>query len=58
MTLEEAIAILTGQREYSQSEFNTAVRLGIEALKRIGVAREHAGYMGSSLLPGETVPKS
>jgi hypothetical protein len=54
MTLEEAIAILTGEREYTQAEFNTAVRLGIEALKRLQKCRK-AGYkFYCELMLGET----
>jgi hypothetical protein len=61
MTAEEAIKYLGFIYDYLKDNgvidelpSEQAIKLGIEALKRIGVAREHAGYMGSSLLPGET----
>ena len=54
MTIEEAIAILTGEREYSQSEFNAAVRLGIEALKLIKRNRRYTPQPYNIKLPGET----
>ena len=58
MTKEEAINIneehLTAESAIGNIAKVEALRLGIEALKRISVAREHAGYAGSYLLLGET----
>ena len=35
MTLEKAIAILTGKTEYTIKEFNEAVKLGTAALRNL-----------------------
>jgi len=58
MTLEEAIRYMEQGIEHQGHRQIVipieAAQLGIEALKRISVAREHAGYAGSYLLLGET----
>jgi hypothetical protein len=58
LTLEKAIAILISEIEYPGTfdigDIEEAQRLGIEALKREKLAREHEVASFVELLPGET----
>lgn len=58
MTIEEAIARLTGIQGYSNSihtdNDSKALALGIEALKRIELQRRHYHNPPPYELPGET----
>ncbi|MBA7535574.1 hypothetical protein ES705_27832 [subsurface metagenome] len=58
MNLEKAIEILqqdwNSQETGEQSDYQDAVRLGIEALKTIKEMRYESVYDGTTQLPGET----
>lgn len=54
MTAGKAIAILTGNTQYTISEFNEAVRLGTEALKRCRDNYLNPQRADFRRLPGET----
>lgn len=58
MKLDKAIEILTtymkGSDEAEPVDFDDAIKLGIEALKRLVARREAEQSQGVSLLPGET----
>ena len=58
MTIDEAIALgkaaADDMRLQGMPRFAEAVRLGIEALKRLGELRHYKHTLPSLLLPGET----
>ena len=58
MKIDEAIKLITSLQGETPTQLATpiqrALKLGIEALKRIQNSREHAGYVGNSPLLGET----
>jgi len=58
MTIEEAIKLLQGHAEIilvaKNPKLNTAVKLGIEALKRVLLERKLGTYEMNYNLPGET----
>lgn len=58
MTIDEAIKILTpmsdGRNLYPKLSERDAIKLGIEALKRVGSYRHFPDTKPGSLLPGET----
>jgi len=58
MTIEEAIKLLQGHAEIilvaKNPKLNTAVKLGIEALKKVKAVREGREWVGINPLPGET----
>jgi hypothetical protein len=58
MTLDKAIEILNrvepDSRPFGYEEEKEAIRLGIEALKKIKEQRNLDGWLGTLELPGET----
>ena len=58
MNLQEAIDIIESWREeygeVEEGDFDDAVALGVEALKRIMKGRAIAGFDRNFFLPGET----
>ena len=58
MTIDEAIENLQDTYDFCQSVFSTedleAIKLGIEALKRIKLQRSPRGFGYSYKLPGES----
>lgn len=58
MTIDEAIEILTldvkGSTKIAYDDWQSALNLGIEALKRCKYLEEHTDRWARVLLPGET----
>ena len=58
MTLDKAIFELEdGLRQlrgYLNKDYNDAIQLGIEALKKVKAVRDGREWVGINLLPGET----
>ena len=58
MKIDEAIKILTDQAKagyrYPREQRQAAIRLGIEALKRLKRNRNYRPFVDAGLLPGET----
>jgi len=58
MTIDEAIEILDSRKApplmHPESQYNDAVKLGIEALKHVQAIREIYGKHYPNPLPGET----
>ncbi len=58
MTIDKAIGKLQEELNYGEGsherELEDAIKLGMEALKRLQVDRSNMAFYGQSLLPGET----
>ena len=61
MTIEEAIDSLAEERDFELGQGNKemvdSIKLGIEALKRVWILKQHGDYYVGGLLPGETEEK-